>query len=399
MVIMAKGKKFGEIKGVPLYLIVMLVILVLLGAYALNILLNPKKPATIYPDEQKPQEFAPLKTTLIYSDDCKTCGKYNSFELLLKSNNVAYEIELIEAKTDEGKTLIEKYNIGVLPAMLIDPASVDSEIKVLTQAGENFSLKKILEQNRIRDEYMIVESDLDGKLHTKYYVTNPEKSCVDNPEKADVLFFDDTYCPICIKNWAILRAIYNDFNGLVDLHYGYLPGATNQLVEQYGKANAEAATLNTFCAEEQGKLFEMHDKLIGIYCDKHSDKIANDIELNACHILNKRYGKPLEQNDIDYAVKKVGLDANAMQDCTDNLANKLDEKAEIAKLYGIKHVPTVVLDCKYMVSVENLRETICAENTENEGCAKENPEINKTDKEIMEQSISKPEDGSADKNE
>ncbi len=285
--------------------------------------------------------------------------------MLLKSNNVAYEIELIEAKTDEGETLIEKYNIGVLPAMLIEPSSVDPEVKVLTEAGENFSLKKILEQNRIRDGYVIVESDLDGKLHTKYYLAPPEKSCVDNPEKADVLFFDDTYCPICIKNWAILRAIYNDFNGLVDLHYGYLPGATKQLVEQYGKANAEAATANTFCAEEQGKVFEMHDKLIGIYCDKHSDKIANDIELNACHILNKRYGKPLEGKDFEY---------------------------------GIKHAPTVVLDCKYMLSVDNLRETICAEHPENEGCKKGNPEINKTDKEIMEQSISKPEDGNADNN-
>lgn len=365
----AKPKaKEGEVVGVPLYLVALLVILALVGGYALNLMLGPKSDTI----EPKKQEIKPIKAQLLLSEDCKVCKRYNSFELALKASKINYTLEAVDVGSQEGRKLIADYKIAYVPTLFIDPASVDKRIKLRTNNNIEVPILDVLEQHRIKDKYVIPESDIGKETNAKMYLA-PPKGCVDNAEQANVLLLYDLYCPGCLMGWAEIRKVAADFNNSVEFSFNYAPVAENQrLIAQFGKRRTERGMRNVLCAQEQGLAYEMADALIGVYCDKHNDFVSNDQEVIGCAIGNSRWGKPLSDADIEVrAYPNVpGLDANALKACeeSEEISQKLVSASDTAKSYFVDTVPGIIVDCKLQVPIEQISEAICSLHPDFEKC-------------------------------
>ena len=78
------------------------------------------------------------KMFLIYSRDCEACHAGNSFELLLRKNEIDFVAEEVEASTFEGQQFIEELNLKKLPVLIIDATSLSDSLVV--QADESLKI-------------------------------------------------------------------------------------------------------------------------------------------------------------------------------------------------------------------------------------------------------------------
>ena len=97
-----------------------------------------------------------------------------------------------------------------------------------------------------------------------------------------LLEYSDFQCPFCIRHEPTLTQLLNDYKDKIRLVYRHFPLTS---IHPYAQKAAEASE----CASEQGKFWEMHDKLFAANGELAVDalkKMAVDLKLNTSQFNN-----------------------------------------------------------------------------------------------------------------
>lgn len=134
--------------------------------------------------------------------------------------------------------------------------------------------------------------------------------------------FSDFQCPYCSRAYTTIKKIQNDYAGKVQLKYLHFP-----LVQIH--PNAQKAAEAAECAKDQGKFWEMHDKMF-----------ENQQALSVDNL--KAYAKDL------------GLDANKFNTCLDSGVKKaiVDKDQQDGVARGVSGTPTFFINGQKLVGAQ-----------------------------------------------
>lgn len=180
---------------------------------------------------------------------------------------------------------------------------------------------------------------------TKAAVAQPEQKVVEVPGIKEseavkgnkdsgivIIEYSDYECPYCLKHNETMNQILDDFGDNVQYVFRNFPLSFH--------ANAQKAAEAAECAHDQGKFWEMHDKLF---------------EVNA----NK------EMSVVKYKeiAKELGLDSAKFDTCLDNGDKEAKVKSDMAEgsVAGVKGTPATFVNGKMIsgaVPYESFKITI-----------------------------------------
>ena len=156
-----------EQKGIPLYIVALLVLLALVGAYAAFSFINsPTQPIINEPiNENNANDENFVKIISVYSAKCAFCEKNTTLILSFQSRNVKMQIESVEINSQKGKQLLEFYELGSVPITLVEEQSIKEYPDIYAS----------LKSQKLENGYFIVpELYLDSRPHNKMFLEAQE---------------------------------------------------------------------------------------------------------------------------------------------------------------------------------------------------------------------------------
>ncbi|HLC79750.1 MAG TPA: hypothetical protein VJG83_05010 [archaeon] len=331
----------------PIHLIGMLLILgLLIGAALTLIVFNPKNGNGDDTNSINDVEYRTVPITMLYSDQCNGCSQTNTFEELFLVRNIPYKLEKVEASSEEGKELIEKYSIQTVPTAIIDA----KKIEFYPTTKNNFD--NVLE--KISGAYIAPELNLDAKTyHPVYYLEKIPGYCDAN--KPTVLQFDDYYTPQNNSARPLLYEFIADFNTSTELKYVFAQSISQD-------ENAVLGNLFLTCASNQQKYPELEYKITGIYCNnpfKGDPEVATSSEIKGCRTISEHYSKPLTQIELDIAAARAKLDLNKLAACIATKETIYNNAKKLIEEIGINRTGTFLINCQETASIDTLRDSFC----------------------------------------
>lgn len=233
----------------------------------------------------------------------------------------------IEIDSLEGKDLIDNYKIKSLPAFVFDENIAKTDI--YQQAQAIFSKK---------DSSYLLDTEQVGIKAGKFLETPQAKD--DDAQigpkdaKVKVILFSDFQCPYCktFYEQSFKKAI-TDYKDRALFVFKHLPLSIHD--------KAESSAMASECALEQGKFWEMSDKLYGAQSD---------------------WSKAKEANFAPYA-SAVGLNLPKFNECVSQkkYQDKIDADSKVAQDFGISGTPAFFVNDQFfggVVSYEKMKKTL-----------------------------------------
>lgn len=143
--------------------------------------------------------------------------------------------------------------------------------------------------------------------------------------KVTIVEYSDFQCPFCKRAYPTVQQVMKDYDGKVKFYYKAFPLSFHQ--------NAEKSAEAYYCALEQGKQWEYHDKLF-------ENSQADGTGLNAPDL--KKYAADL------------GLDTTKFNDCLDSgrMAAKVSADAAEGSQNGVSGTPTFFINGESLVGAQ-----------------------------------------------
>ncbi|MCK5413631.1 MAG: DsbA family protein [Candidatus Pacebacteria bacterium] len=164
---------------------------------------------------------------------------------------------------------------------------------------------------------------------------------VKGPENAPITMIEygDYECPACRNSYSMVEEVMNEYQDQIKLIYRHYP-------LQFHK-DAQGASIASECAGEQGKFWEMHEKL-----------------------YTKEGG--LKEKSLKTYAREVGVDKEKFNECfTGNgYLDKINKQKEQGEKDEINGTPTFFINgkrvvnsgnSKYLPTIQNFRDMINAE--------------------------------------
>jgi protein-disulfide isomerase len=273
----------------------------------------------------------PAVTIFVVNDD--SCEKCNVDEVLVWLRRIVPTIatEKVDHKSDQGRDLIDKFNLKTLPAFVFDGAVMKTDFYV--QAQTLFDEKDNQLALRTQDIGIPV-----GKYITTPKINDGDAVAGAKDSKVKVVVYSDFQCPYCkIFHKALDDAIKN-YGDRVAFDYKFYP-----LVDTHPQSNS--AALAAACALDQGKFWEYADKL---YADQTIWGATKDT------VKFKEYARILK------------LDSAKFNDCLDSKKHQdmIDADKKEAEGFGISGTPGVFVNDQFqegVISYDQLKTSIEAE--------------------------------------
>jgi protein-disulfide isomerase len=232
----------------------------------------------------------------------------------------------------QGKTLEQWFQTDYMNSV---PEPSDEEAKAFfdehkaqVPAGQTFEtlkprIKQAVKQQKLRDNMGKMLDELKAKHEVKVALEPPELPRVDveakgparGPANAPVTIveFSDFQCPYCGREVPVIERLMKEYDGRVRLVFRHYPLDFHPFAQKAAEAGA--------CAQDQGKFWELHDKMFG-----NQSKLAVD--------------------DLKTYAKQVGLDASKFDKCLDSGEKKTlvedDQKAGSAA--GVSGTPAFFIN-------------------------------------------------------
>ena len=236
-------------------------------------------------------------------------------------------VKKVEMDSEEGKALAEKFNVKSLPAFIFD---------------ENVSKTDVYEQARNifekKDNKYLMNTEQVGIRAGKYLET--PKISKDDPQvgpeeaKVKVILFSDFQCPYCKAFHDSFRKAIGEYRDKVLFVYKFLPLDFHK--------QAMNAAVAAACAQEQGKFWEMADKLYASQSDwQNTEGMAKF----------KSYAGAL------------GLDTAKFNQCVDKEKpkDKIEADRKMAQDFGISGTPALFVNDQFfggVISYDELKKTL-----------------------------------------
>lgn len=132
--------------------------------------------------------------------------------------------------------------------------------------------------------------------------------------KVTIVEFSDFQCPACGEAYKTLKALFPEYSDRIKFVYKDFPLTQ---IHPYAQKAAEAGQ----CALEQGKFWEMHDKMF-----------ENQTGLSVSNLKN-------------YAAE-IGLEAESFNSCLDSakMAGRVSSDASLGLRIGVNGTPTFYIN-------------------------------------------------------
>ncbi len=149
--------------------------------------------------------------------------------------------------------------------------------------------------------------------------------------KVTIVEFSDFQCPFCRAFWSdtlgSLKKEYID-TGKVRIVYRNFPLQFHPMSHPSAEAGG--------CAKDQGKFWEMHDKIFSEQTKQGSGTIQYSV------------------NDLKKWASQIGLDANTFNQCLDSGKYKAEVDKDLAdgNTYGVSGTPTFYVNGKVLVGAQ-----------------------------------------------
>lgn len=233
----------------------------------------------------------------------------------------------VEVDSPEGKDLIDKYKIKSLPAFIFDENVTKTD--VYAQAQAIFSKK---------DSSYIMDTEQVGIKAGKFLETPKIKD--DDPQiglketKVKVVLFSDFQCPYCKTFYDSYKKAISEYKDRVLFAYKHLPLDFHK--------QAMNAAVAADCAEEQGKFWEMADRLYSSQSDWQNTEGTAKFKTYAA---------------------TLGLNAAKFNQCVDENKpkNKIEADQKMAQEFGISGTPAFFVNDQFfggVVSYDELKKTL-----------------------------------------
>ncbi|MDI6777950.1 MAG: thioredoxin domain-containing protein [Patescibacteria group bacterium] len=236
----------------------------------------------------------------------------------------------VEIDSPEGKEIVEKYKVKTVPAFVFGENITKTDVYAQAQA----IFTKV-------DSAYVMNTEQVGIKPGKYLET-PSVS-KENPQigpedaKVKVVLFSDFQCPYCKAFHETYRKAISEYKDKVLFAYKYLPLDFHK--------QAMNAAVAAECAGEQGKFWEMADRLYSSQTDWQNTEGTTKFK--------------------SYAVA-LGLNAAKFNQCVDENKpkDKIAADQEEAQNFGISGTPAFFVNDQFfggVVSYEELKKTIDGE--------------------------------------
>ncbi|MDO8538590.1 MAG: hypothetical protein Q7S21_06935 [archaeon] len=342
-----------EQKTIPLYIVILLIALALVGGFAVFSFLNtPIQPIINQPVINEPAQDDFVKVISIYSSKCNFCEKSSTMILSFQVRSVKMQIENVDIESARGKQLLQLYSITSVPSTLIEEKTIKA------QYPEIFAS---LNGQKIENGYFIVpELYLDKKPHNKMFLETREAL---GSSKATIQLFLD------YDN----QGSYSAFQKSEELRQKF--GTDLNIVFRNFVLNgqeSESIAIASECAKLQGNNKQL-DFIERMFFYKYEDQNAM-IDLYPSDVL--KIGRDISDNNsfsLDDFIECFGsqqtkkiVHAPTQFDADQNIGT--DNLAAL-NTYVIGFAPAIVIDNQFVTyNVAKLEEQICSVRKELAAC-------------------------------
>ena len=239
---------------------------------------------------------------------------------------------LEEQARAQGKTLEQWFQTDYMSSVA-EPSDADAkaffeEHKAQVPAGQTFDdlkprIKQAIKQQKLRDNMGKMLEDLKAKHAVKVALEPPELPRVEveargparGPANAPITIveFSDFQCPYCGREVPVIERLMKEYDGKVRLVFRHYPLDFHPFARKAAEAGA--------CAQDQGKFWELHDRMFG-----NQAKLAVD--------------------DLKTYAKQVGLDASKFDKCLDSGEKKtlVEEDQKAGSAAGVSGTPAFFIN-------------------------------------------------------
>ena len=255
---------------------------------------------------QRPTEQDPAMEIVIVNDkECDSCDPTQILTILKTQLFPKATSRIIDISSDEGAAMVKDLKLKVVPSYLFPKDE-------LTASHNYAKLQDMLED---KGEWLTIVPGATGAgryLEPPSVDDDPSKGPADAP--VTIIEFTDFQCPFCKRGADTVDQIIDTYGDQVHVVFRDFPLAA--LHPDAPKAH-EAAE----CADEQGRFWEMHDKLFG-----------NQADVSIATL--KGYAEDL------------GLDMDRFNACLDGSAMKAEIDADMAagREYGVSGTPAFFIN-------------------------------------------------------
>jgi protein-disulfide isomerase len=236
-----------------------------------------------------------------------------------------------EAKA-RGKTIEQWYQTDYLTSI---PEPTDAEVKAFYDEhkaqipeGQKFEdlkarIRQVVRQQKLREGMTKMVEDLKAKHHAQVALQAPEVPRIEveakgpsrGPENAlvTIVEFSDFQCPYCGREFPVIERLMKEYDGKVRLVFRHYPLDFHPFAQKAAEAGA--------CAQDQGKFWELHDKMF-----TNQNKLGVD--------------------DLKAYAKSVGLDASRFDKCLDSGEKKalVEEDMKAGTAAGVNGTPAFFIN-------------------------------------------------------
>jgi protein-disulfide isomerase len=239
---------------------------------------------------------------------------------------------LEEQAKSQGKTLDQWFQSDYLNSVP-DPSDEEAkafyeEHKAQIPPGQSFDqlkprITQAVKQQKLRDNMGKMLEDLKKKHNVQVALRPPELPRVQveakgpsrGPNNAPVTIveFSDFQCPYCGREYPVIERLMKEYDGKLRLVFRHFPLEFHENAEKAAEAGA--------CAQDQGKFWELHDKMF-----TNQNKLAVD--------------------DLKGYAKSVGVDAGKFDKCLDSGEKKplVDEDQKAGTAAGVNGTPAFFIN-------------------------------------------------------
>jgi protein-disulfide isomerase len=238
---------------------------------------------------------------------------------------------LEEQAKAQGKTLEQWYQADFMKSV---PDPSDEEAKAFFEEhkaevpGQKFEdlkprIKEAVRQQKLRDNMGKMLADLKAKHQVRVELGPPElprieveaKGPARGPANAPVTIveFSDFQCPYCGREYPVIERLMKEYDGKVRLVFRHYPLDFHNFAAKAAEAGA--------CAQDQGKFWELHDKMF-----TNQAKLAVE--------------------DLKGYAKALGMDAVKFDKCLDSGEKKalVDEDLKAGAAAGVSGTPAFFIN-------------------------------------------------------
>ncbi len=278
----------------------------------------------------------PAEVNLIVLND-KTCGSACDATQITQASQQLFPglvLKEVDVSSKEGKDLVEKYNIDIVPVYIFDKGVEQSSAWQQPQFSTNF--------NKLSDGSYSLKDEVTG---ANYYIDPAKRAAreqamgVDTSDgKPDFDFFVMSYCPYGNQAEELIKKVYDTLGDTVDFKPHYI------FYENYQGGG------DTYCFDNDSKYCSMHgvqEARQDIREECVLDKYGIGAWFDFATAMNDKCSAQNADTCYESIATDLGYDLSYIKSCEADKANEYGAKnAELMKLFGAQGSPAIYLNGK-----------------------------------------------------